>query len=552
MSNGTQPYVPSPLRSYHPTTAVLTVNVLWFLSLGFSLTCALAATLVKQWARKYRATTDRHPIPSQRAAVRSYLYEGVIAFKVTDMVDTIPTLLHISLLLFFAGLFGFLLPVNLAIAYLALGILVVGAGFYITITALPLIHYQCPYQTPLSAGLWRVQRTIRRLWRRRQKRLYDRSAEERPSSRVQEQENTALLQGSGLYERDRNAMHWTMSCLTEDSQLEPFIEGIPGFLLSRGPRNERNRDIMLNLMRHSDIRLGVRIFNLLLTCYRGRLLGEISYEKRAMACLNAIWSLTDILLTLAPDAYWTKDFDVRTAWMIERVSSDHLRTIVHFAKCTRAVVAGKLLRDMEHCCEGLSEDRHGKTVSLRNLIQTANTLYDERKDALENLQMVIDEICSNARDELALQDSLRKLRRWLDEARFVVLIDLVSALAKSASVPTTAPRSIYQLANNLLMCPKTPESQASFVECLSTAVEQETNREFPHFMISVLFEVAASGMLAEPGVIGKVEDILNTCKLKRPLLSDDAYRVQTVLAGGPPGGNVSSRLNLENLYSMIG
>ena len=36
-----------------PTASAVRVNALWILSLVLSLTCALAATLVQQWARQY-------------------------------------------------------------------------------------------------------------------------------------------------------------------------------------------------------------------------------------------------------------------------------------------------------------------------------------------------------------------------------------------------------------------------------------------------------------------------------------------------------------------
>jgi hypothetical protein len=547
MSNGTQAYVPQTLPSYHPSATVIVVNALWFLSLGFSLTCALAATLVKQWARGYLTAIDGRAIPSQRAAIRSYLYEGVMKFKVTDVVETIPTLLHISLFLFLTGLFGFLFPINLAIAYLALSILVVSAGFYAIVTALPLINYQCPYQTPLSAGVWRVRRSILHLWRGRRSHG---SAGDEPYYRVQRQESIALMQSSGLYEREKRAIKWTMTCLTEDGQLEPFIEGIPGFLRAGGPRNgpqnECNRRIMLSLMRSSEIRLCVRIFNLLLTCYRGSLVDEITREKRITACLNAIWSLTDILL-LTPDAYWINDFDLRTAWMIERVSNDNIG-VSKFAKCTRAVVAGKLLRDMEHC---LSKDQHGRLATLRNLIETASTLYANPQSFPERLGQVVDEVHDSIRDGVAFHASLEELNRRLDDARFIVLIDLVSTITKGSSIPPIAPRAIYYLANNLLTCAKSSESQANFLECLTVAIENGMAQDFPRLMISVLLEVATSGVLDDPDIIQKAKSMLKKCKEKRPTSSDDVDRALSALAEKPRGLNRSNRLNIEHLYQAI-
>ena len=42
------------------------VNTFWFLSLVFGLACALAATLVQQWARHYLQAIERRPAPNKR------------------------------------------------------------------------------------------------------------------------------------------------------------------------------------------------------------------------------------------------------------------------------------------------------------------------------------------------------------------------------------------------------------------------------------------------------------------------------------------------------
>ncbi|KAJ7912047.1 hypothetical protein B0H13DRAFT_1527830, partial [Mycena leptocephala] len=46
---------PTPLK---PSTPSLICNALWFISLGFSLTCALIATFVQQWAHDFLHKTD--------------------------------------------------------------------------------------------------------------------------------------------------------------------------------------------------------------------------------------------------------------------------------------------------------------------------------------------------------------------------------------------------------------------------------------------------------------------------------------------------------------
>ncbi|TFY82745.1 hypothetical protein EWM64_g1276 [Hericium alpestre] len=92
---------------------MIAINVLWFLSLVFSLSCALGATLVQQWSRTYIQGTEERFIPHEKARMRTYLLEGVERFGVTAMVQAIPVMLHVALFLFFAGLVVF--PLSIAL-----------------------------------------------------------------------------------------------------------------------------------------------------------------------------------------------------------------------------------------------------------------------------------------------------------------------------------------------------------------------------------------------------------------------------------------------------
>ncbi|TDL21040.1 hypothetical protein BD410DRAFT_314283 [Rickenella mellea] len=63
ISNGTDLNLPSHLPtpvSFHPTLSAVCVNMLWFFSLTLSLTCALGATMVEQWARPQATLMDAH------------------------------------------------------------------------------------------------------------------------------------------------------------------------------------------------------------------------------------------------------------------------------------------------------------------------------------------------------------------------------------------------------------------------------------------------------------------------------------------------------------
>lgn len=54
------------LGKFQATSSAIRVNAFWFLSLCFGLACALAATLVEQWARNYMQGIERRPAPHKK------------------------------------------------------------------------------------------------------------------------------------------------------------------------------------------------------------------------------------------------------------------------------------------------------------------------------------------------------------------------------------------------------------------------------------------------------------------------------------------------------
>ncbi|KAI0045664.1 hypothetical protein FA95DRAFT_1495195, partial [Auriscalpium vulgare] len=149
-ANGTRP-LPSELRNpFTPTASAVRVNVLWFMSLIMSLTCALAATLMQQWVRQYTQASQRSAAPYKRARIRTFLFQGVEKFHLAGAVEFIPALLHTSVFLFFAGLVDFMMAINHTVAYTALTCSLLTAAAYTVSTVLPLFSLNSPYRTPLS------------------------------------------------------------------------------------------------------------------------------------------------------------------------------------------------------------------------------------------------------------------------------------------------------------------------------------------------------------------------------------------------------------------
>ncbi|KAJ7573060.1 hypothetical protein C8J56DRAFT_873881 [Mycena floridula] len=149
ITNTTELQISLPDLNGSPTLAIIT-NVFWFLSLALSLTCALTATLIEQWASDYVRAIERREAPAFKARIRAYLFDGVENSNVAAIVEGTPLLLHASLFSFFIGLIFFLHPISNIITFLSAGILAAFGLAYLSATIAPLIDTASPIRTPLT------------------------------------------------------------------------------------------------------------------------------------------------------------------------------------------------------------------------------------------------------------------------------------------------------------------------------------------------------------------------------------------------------------------
>ncbi|KAI9449960.1 hypothetical protein BJY52DRAFT_209603, partial [Lactarius psammicola] len=148
--------LPATPPTFNAPNSAVWVNALWFLSLVISLTCALLATLLQQWARRYLKVTQPRYSPHKRARIRAFFFEGVDKLLLPWAVEVLPTLLHVSLFLFFTGLVVFLCNVNLTIFKLVLSWVGACTALYGCITFMPIFRHDSPYHTPLSLPAWHI------------------------------------------------------------------------------------------------------------------------------------------------------------------------------------------------------------------------------------------------------------------------------------------------------------------------------------------------------------------------------------------------------------
>ncbi|KAI0261952.1 hypothetical protein BC834DRAFT_1043705 [Gloeopeniophorella convolvens] len=325
---------------FHVAQSDVRVNVYWFMSLVFSLAAALAATIVQQWVRDYMHVFQRYNHPLKRARIRQFLYEGAEGWYMPVVVDGVPALIHISLFLFFLGLADFLFNINTPTAVTTTTVIVICAFLYLWSIIAPVHDPQSPYQSPLSGIFWLLFQIIRRRTHRDhstggiRKRLSTNMSE----GRVQ----LAMDESDERKKRDARAIRWVIDNLTEDSELEPFVLGIPGSLNSKwgkkvwesvsgdeehatahipdtpipaadpqspGPLIAHAAAATSPANREDTLQdLGSRITRLLKTCTDpGILPTEDARRKRARACVDAALSL---VLSMEHEWEWFAETEI--------------------------------------------------------------------------------------------------------------------------------------------------------------------------------------------------------------------------------------------------
>jgi hypothetical protein len=320
-----------------PATAVF-VNSVWFVSLVLSLTCALMATMLQQWTRRYRQLTQRNYPPHVRAHIREYFARGADRFHISTLVETLPALLLISVLLFFSGLVVFAFRGNIIIAYITVATVTFCVLWYIILTLAPIIFHDCPYQTPLSTPLWFCAQVIQlsvfsvafhvaKFFRNKLRIVTTGVVEAFHDLQINKKKSfsqgmISTLEGSAKrFSLDiyRTALCRTLDLIDEDHELEEFVAGIPGLSESKALRRF---DPLSDPLSPHDVGRAVLAALPGPTTFHEQLpwsivqlsqraitsgLSEFVQKRRTQACLKALYyipgAIRDVLAPYAAGAY---------------------------------------------------------------------------------------------------------------------------------------------------------------------------------------------------------------------------------------------------------
>lgn len=393
------------------------------------------------------------------ARIRAFLYEGVEKFHMTAVVEAIPTLLHMSVFLFFIGLVDFMFAVNSAIAYIVLGTLVACASLYITITILPAIRLQCPYRTPMSGIFWRFLECLKFIWELRNG-IWMAKYLSIEGSMADDRVALASEDSPELHLRDLGAMRWTLASLTEDSELEPFVEGIA---LVLAPFHDQVAHEPLPLMVNSirnllidqDLRLFDRIVNLLMSTRATHSLREEQRRRRAFSCMDAITSLCHIVNSTSSLGTWYTSQGL--AKTLAALKVDPIPEIALAANNTTKAVTHRLLSDLSAVSEIQEPSWWGSSVT-RELLSMI--------DDFGCMDAVFEQIKGFSPDSLHRSAEMPiDLRRLIELVRSIYIPDY---LAKATQLPSPIPSDRRR---RLVLCLETIYTTAGAFPCNQSTSE---------------------------------------------------------------------------------
>ena len=151
MQNSTVgPYVPSV---FSPPADAVAVNALFFASLGIVLVTAFLCMLVKGWIRELDRKLQGIPDLEKRAVIKELREQGLARWRLPDMIIFLPSLIHISLVLFFIGLALYLLQVHPLLAFLSISIFGLGVFVYSLSIVISAIDDFSPFRSMYSRAL---------------------------------------------------------------------------------------------------------------------------------------------------------------------------------------------------------------------------------------------------------------------------------------------------------------------------------------------------------------------------------------------------------------
>jgi hypothetical protein len=182
--------------------------------------------------------------------MHAFFAEGADKMYIPWAVEVLPTLLHVSVFLFFGGLVVFLINLDHQVFCSVVWWIGLFTILYGSITLMPIVRHDSPYCAPLSRFAWFLYASTRHAYIKVLASEFIRSGSKDSKKRfrilkeryrswmsegVEKAAEEMMLERSS--EIDIRIFDWTISALGDDKSLEEFFEAIPGFFNSESMKN---------------------------------------------------------------------------------------------------------------------------------------------------------------------------------------------------------------------------------------------------------------------------------------------------------------------------
>ncbi|CAE6434554.1 unnamed protein product [Rhizoctonia solani] len=154
LANNTQSagLIPTPTDTpFSPSRSAVAVNALWYLSLALSVSTSFLAILAKEWCHSFMTGRTGHPCLQARRRQRKWTM--IEHWKMRELILVLPSLMHLSLLLFAIGLCIYVWDINPTVAIPVICVCGLVVGFYIWSSLAASILDSFPYTTLASRVL---------------------------------------------------------------------------------------------------------------------------------------------------------------------------------------------------------------------------------------------------------------------------------------------------------------------------------------------------------------------------------------------------------------
>ncbi|KAG8965461.1 hypothetical protein FRC00_002708 [Tulasnella sp. 408] len=147
-----------PSETFSPTGKILTVNVLFSVSLTFALVSSFLAVLGRQWLVYYRKRTGGGPERQRWEQLKRFL--GAERWRLEGVLDDVlPSLLQIGLIIFCVSLAMYLNTLHYMLSNIVGAFMCAGLAFLIITAIFATWDKFCPFQSPLSHFIPLASRT---------------------------------------------------------------------------------------------------------------------------------------------------------------------------------------------------------------------------------------------------------------------------------------------------------------------------------------------------------------------------------------------------------